>query len=296
MTVNQLSVLSAVIECGGYAKAAEKLYTSPSALLQQVHALEKELGFPILQKKKKGMELTNAGRAFWSKAEGGLKLLQSGVEDGKTIVAAEQATLRIGLANRGLNSPQRLMELILIFHREHPDVRIEFVNCDYCDVAKELTDGKYDIRYTQYLPVFAEKNLTWEEVDRTHYCCLMMNTDPLAGKEILNAEDLSGRTICLHRYDETDTIVEDMQRWSPGIHVQLSEVSHSQVFQSCMAGGLFILRTKEVPVREPLCSARLDCSIPGSHVAVAGPNPSPCAMRFLEVVRKLKAPCVLENT
>ncbi len=51
----------AAVELGSFAKAARHLNYTPSGVSQLVTALEKELGFPILRRNKKGVEVTEDG-------------------------------------------------------------------------------------------------------------------------------------------------------------------------------------------------------------------------------------------
>jgi DNA-binding transcriptional LysR family regulator len=44
--------------CGSVAAAAEELSVSPGAITQQIHALEKFLGFRLVQRHGRGIQLT----------------------------------------------------------------------------------------------------------------------------------------------------------------------------------------------------------------------------------------------
>ena len=52
---------AAAAETGSFTKAAEKLDYTPSGVCQLVNALEKELGFPLLLRDKKGVKPTVDG-------------------------------------------------------------------------------------------------------------------------------------------------------------------------------------------------------------------------------------------
>ena len=56
-----LEVFVQVAELGSFSKAAQRLYITPSAVIQQVNRLEDELGVRLLLRSKKGVELTPAG-------------------------------------------------------------------------------------------------------------------------------------------------------------------------------------------------------------------------------------------
>ena len=50
--LRQLRYFQSVVRHGSFSKAAEENYISQSAISQQIQALERELGFPLLERKK----------------------------------------------------------------------------------------------------------------------------------------------------------------------------------------------------------------------------------------------------
>lgn len=73
MTDEQLKLLFLVAEKGSFSKAEESGYVSKQAILKQINKLEEELGFPLFERGKKGVRLTEAGSHFVS----GIKKLQT---------------------------------------------------------------------------------------------------------------------------------------------------------------------------------------------------------------------------
>lgn len=64
MNDEQINTFLKVTEKGSFSKAEADSYTSKQALLKQVNHLEKEIGFPLFHRTRKGVELTEAGTAF----------------------------------------------------------------------------------------------------------------------------------------------------------------------------------------------------------------------------------------
>lgn len=73
MTDEQLKLLFLVAEKGSFSKAEETGYVSKQAILKQINKLEEELGFPLFERGKKGVRLTEAGTQFVN----GIRKLQS---------------------------------------------------------------------------------------------------------------------------------------------------------------------------------------------------------------------------
>ncbi len=69
MELRQLRYFTAVAETLNFSRAAETLYISQSALSQQIADLEREMGVQLLQRSKRSVELTPAGRAMLAEAK-----------------------------------------------------------------------------------------------------------------------------------------------------------------------------------------------------------------------------------
>lgn len=53
-----------VAECGSFTKAAEDLYITPTSVMKQINALEKQLGAILFDRTNHGLRLTKAGESF----------------------------------------------------------------------------------------------------------------------------------------------------------------------------------------------------------------------------------------
>ena len=71
-----LEVFVQVAELGSFSKAAQLLYITPSAVIQQVNRLEDELGVKLLLRSKKGVKLTPAGEYLLRESRSLLKHLR----------------------------------------------------------------------------------------------------------------------------------------------------------------------------------------------------------------------------
>ena len=64
----QLRYFQSVVRLNSFSAAAEENYISQSAISQQVQALERELGFQLLERKNRSFALTEAGAYFYQKS------------------------------------------------------------------------------------------------------------------------------------------------------------------------------------------------------------------------------------
>ena len=73
--LKQLKYFQSVVRLNSFSEAAEAHYISQSAISQQIQALERELGFPLLTRKKPPLHADARGRLFLSEKpdpDGGL--------------------------------------------------------------------------------------------------------------------------------------------------------------------------------------------------------------------------------
>src|SRR6266568_3735215 len=68
----------AILDCGGFSRAAESRHVTQSALSRRIRALEQWVGTPLLQRTTHSIALTAAGDAFRTTAEEILRRLAAG--------------------------------------------------------------------------------------------------------------------------------------------------------------------------------------------------------------------------
>ncbi len=66
--LKQLKYFQSVVRLNSFSEAAEENFISQSAISQQVQALDRELGFPLLERRNRTFTLTPAGYIFTKRA------------------------------------------------------------------------------------------------------------------------------------------------------------------------------------------------------------------------------------
>ncbi len=128
-------VFYTVARCGSLTKAAEELYISQPAVSQAIKQLETQLGTPLFNRMRKGMELTaQGGELVFKDVEKALRLL-GGVEE-KLAELRETATgtLRIGAS---ASIFQYILSGKIVEYRNlYPQVKIELIS----DVSPKIIE------------------------------------------------------------------------------------------------------------------------------------------------------------
>lgn len=88
-----------IVEMGSFTRAAEELYTTQSALSQQMRTLEAQLGFALFDHSVHRVSLTEAGKLFYPRAKQMIALYDSAVMEARFISKVNEAgkkRMRVG--------------------------------------------------------------------------------------------------------------------------------------------------------------------------------------------------------
>ena len=107
---------------GNLSRAAEALHVSQPALTARLQALESELGQPLFVRGRRGMTLTDAGRAFQPYAERAVIALDEGAALVRDLAQGGAGELVLGAAPAV--SAYVLPSLLVRFTARHPRVRL----------------------------------------------------------------------------------------------------------------------------------------------------------------------------
>lgn len=120
--LKQLKYFQSVVRKNSFSQAAEENFISQSAISQQVQALERELGFPLLERKNRSFTLTPAGEYFYQKS----LILTADYErmrgEAARIAKGDRTSLKIGFLRSYTGGEfHRALEL---FSEKHPEVQV----------------------------------------------------------------------------------------------------------------------------------------------------------------------------
>lgn len=129
------------IELGSFARAADRLGRSTSAVSSQLKKLEDQAGTPLLHKAGRGLAMTEAGETLLGYAR---RMLELNDEAAAAIRGAElEGWVRLGLQEdfgEGL-----LQEVLGQFARAHPKVRVEVRIARNAELLERVTSGRLDL-------------------------------------------------------------------------------------------------------------------------------------------------------
>src|SRR5262249_35110851 len=131
----RLRVLRRCADRGTVAAAAQGLHLTPSAVSQQLAALEREVGQPIVERRGRGVALTGAAEVLLEHAHALFAQLERAEADVAAHARGELGTVVIGAFPTALQSIAAPAASTLA--RAHPDLRVELhdVESPHCFAA-----------------------------------------------------------------------------------------------------------------------------------------------------------------
>ncbi|GAA4415688.1 LysR family transcriptional regulator [Georgenia halophila] len=143
LAFGRLVVLRAVAEHGSMTKAAEELSFSPSAVSQQITALERQAGTALVVRHARGVHLTEAGQRLAEHAEAMLERLRRAEEELDDLVNLRAGRLRLAaFPSAGF---RLVPDAVVAFRRAHPDVRLSTEVRESSACAELVRNGQLDV-------------------------------------------------------------------------------------------------------------------------------------------------------
>ncbi len=183
-----LKTFLTVCDTKSFTGASNLLYISPSAVLQQIQALEADLGAVLFHRTSRGVSLTAEGEYLLQKGRT-LQELNNEIYRDIQLVGTKDRTIYIGTSI--MEKCRLLYDLWVLFSAENMNCEIQMLNIDAWHRIPERTDMIESVN----------SNIEWErEWDFFEICTVpfgfaVAGNHPLAGREVITLEDLRGHTV-----------------------------------------------------------------------------------------------------
>jgi DNA-binding transcriptional LysR family regulator len=208
LDVRKLRVLREVENRGTIAAAADALQYTPSAVSQQLAALQAEAGVTLLERVGRSVRLTDAGRRLVRHADEILSRLEE-AEAELSAGDAVRGTVRVSAFQTAALAllPRTIAEL----GERHPDLRVEYTEAEAEEALPLLAGGELDLVIAEeydYLPRPRDPRLRREELGRDPILVVLPDSHPLARRgRPVPLEKLATEPWCTGR---NETLFADM--------------------------------------------------------------------------------------
>ncbi|TWE24068.1 DNA-binding transcriptional LysR family regulator [Prauserella muralis] len=258
--MRRMQVLRAVVTSGSISAAARNLGYTPSAISQQLSALEREAGTVLLERAGRGVRPTPAGSLLSEHAE----LLSTQLAKAEAALAdlKNGRTGRLAIRYFATAGAALVPPAVAVLRRELPGLQIDLKLVEPDDPLPEVESGDADVA----IIVFPRSRPPAKGIEVVHllddpYRAVLPKGHPLARKRVLDLADLA---------DEPWV----GNKWPPGPCREI-------ILQGCGAAGFapnFVVESEDYPTAQGFVAAGLGVSlIP--ELALGSPHPGVAVRR-----------------
>ena len=189
MDSKKLEILMTAADLGSFTKASEVVGYTQSGLTHMMDALEREIGFPLLQRSHNGIQLTEQGAQLMPAIR---EFLQANANLENQIRAiAESKTEVIRVAAYASIAMHWMPEILYRFRRRCPEIKVDLRMVDHALEPFELLEqGQTDV-------IFASRQnygfCDWIPLYEEQMVAILPKDYPMAGRETFPLEEFAGQ-------------------------------------------------------------------------------------------------------
>jgi DNA-binding transcriptional LysR family regulator len=188
MDLRQLKQFAVLAEILSFRRAAESLNMAQPALSVSIRRLEDDLGVRLFERSRRGVQLTEAGKAILHDAKLALQAAARVREVAACAAAGGVGTLRISFVSTAAYS---LLPRILERLRDtHPGIRVELFERSTDAIIAGLESNRFDVAIVRY-PLPAVRDMRLEFVEKDYFCAVLPRGHRLAKRTHLWLRELS---------------------------------------------------------------------------------------------------------
>lgn len=244
MDSKKFEILMAAAEMGSLSKASERVGYTQSGLTHMMDALEREVGFPLLQRNHSGIQLTQQGAQLMPAIREFLQASANLENQIRTIAEKKHEVIRI--AAYASIAMHWMPEILYRFRRMCPEVNVDLRMVDHALEPFELLEsGQTDV-------IFASRQsyscCDWVPLYNERMYAILPRDYPLKGRSAFPLEEFSGQEF-LMPYGRFDIdVMAALKPVGVKLNAKLSRVDDETVIR--MVGcGLGVSMMTELMIR-----------------------------------------------
>lgn len=153
--LKQIKYFQSVVRNNSFSEAAEENFISQSAISQQIQALERELGFTLLERRNRAFTLTAAGEYFYQKSLVLMADYERMCAEASRIAKGGQASLKIGYLR--CYAGNELHQALEQFAERYPDVTVSVEYGNHEELYALLRTEQVDIALNDQRRAFSDE-------------------------------------------------------------------------------------------------------------------------------------------
>ena len=289
---HQLDTFIKVADMGSFGKAAEAMYISAPAIIQQVNLLEDRCGFKLFARSNHGVKLTAAGKSLYEDAKTLIRLSEDSLSKAQALAEASEYTVRIGTSL--LYKCRRLPDIWSKINEQCPELKIEILPmAEYQSRGNifSMLGTKCDLWEGIYGSAGWEGLCQFLELERTPICCAVAKNHRLAGIKKLNMRDLNGEYLVMPIEGvslELDYFRNEVKTAYPTVHIIDSTYYGVDTFTLCEMNP-YILITQPIysDIHTNLVTIPLKTKYALPYGLIYANEPTAATQKFIQAARKI---------
>ena len=291
-----LEIFIQVADTGSFSKAAEKLYISSTAVMKQMNLMEQELGLDLLIRTNHGIKLTEVGKQIYKDCKFIIDYSNQAIKNAKKIQNQNTHFVTIGTS---LICPCKpLLDLWYKINDQYPEFKIKIVPFEENHTIILNTLNSNGVNLDFIVSPFDSKqwleNFNFLKLGDYRFCVAVPVSHPLAKKEEISYEDLSGEKITAITTGDSkqnQDILENIKKICKDVEIFDAPFFYDiEVFNKCEENGSLLVTLecwKDVhPAFKtiPLSSGEI---IP--YGILYSKTPTDDALKFLDIIKTVIA-------
>jgi DNA-binding transcriptional LysR family regulator len=155
----------AVVDAGGFARAADRIYLSQPRVSAHVANLERALGCTLIDRKARPLTLTDEGQRFLPRARAILAVVDDAVSELRSTETSVMG--RVALASFASASSAVVPGVISAIRDEHPGIQVAVLDVDVHVIDSTLVERRASVALRPYRPEPTDRTLVrrglWRE-------------------------------------------------------------------------------------------------------------------------------------
>ncbi len=237
MDSKKLEALAVAAEQGSFTRAAQLLGYTQSGLTHMMNSLEREIGFPVLVRDRRGVHLTPAGQRILPMVQQCLAANQVLAREIAMINSHQEDTIRVG--SYASIAMHWLPELIEQFCRRHEGVRVDVQMGSVKEVYRWVQEGKVDMAFTSRQ---ADSSLDWTPLKPDPLLVILPRNFDTGGAASLDVRRLEGEEFLMPSLGFRRDIMRALERCGVTPVIRDTQVSDTVIISMVEHGlGVSIL-------------------------------------------------------
>jgi DNA-binding transcriptional LysR family regulator len=193
MELRHLKYFVAVAEELNFARAARRVRIAQPSLTKQIQQLEQELGFPLLYRTKKKVELLDTGHVFLDEAQRLLRQADSAIQSARSTYTGESGRLVILFSQSA--APEVLPRILGKYHALYPKVVVDLLEIVTIKNAEAFLGSAMSVALVRSPTFLSHELFSFETIQQERFVVALPESHPLAKQKSVRIKTLANEPL-----------------------------------------------------------------------------------------------------